>query len=196
MKLLVTSVLTSALLVVATTSQADLGDTYATSCQRFGTPTLINHRENTIVWNVGGVFVTEQFHSNQCVYVSYNTGLGSAGLTEAQLWNLLTRNSSRNQRWTEYPDPHPGRSFATNDGHLYGKYSLWPNLNGTGYVPGLRIAYKTWMDRHSLLEGPGSRSAGPPVEERIHRSTSAARSRVTHRPRSAPNEPDSDFSKI
>ena len=115
------------------TSDADLGDNYATSCQRYGSPSQIDRQHGFINWNVNETVISEQFRNDQCVAVFD----GSYGITEAWLWQLLRNNALPTQYWREYADPNPGRSFLTTDGRIYGKYSI---LNG---LPMLRVPYKT-----------------------------------------------------
>jgi len=53
-------------------ARADLGDTYATSCQRYGPPGLVDKSDGTIAWSRQGYLITEQFHHDQCVAIVYN----------------------------------------------------------------------------------------------------------------------------
>jgi hypothetical protein len=147
-------------------SYANLGDNYATSCQRYNGTGYIDRANATITWNVGGTLISEQFHNDKCVAMIY----GSYGLSEAWLWQLLRINALTTQYWREYPDFHQGRSFGTTDDYLYGKYYI---VNGW---PMLRIAYKSWLNRHGMLSYSEPHA---PVEERI---PSAHRSSVVRRP--------------
>jgi len=186
MKLLSICVTAGCLLLGIATSHADLGDSYATSCRRYGGPGLIDRQNAFITWSVGGTLVSEQFHNDQCVAIIY----GSYGLTEALLWQLLRTNALTTQYWREYADPHPGRSFATTDDRIYGKYVVWSN----GW-PMLRLAYKSWLNRHGFLTYSQPHA---PVEERLspeRRSRQAARLPVArHKTPANPTQPPKEQS--
>src|SRR4030088_2090090 len=109
-------------------ARADLGDPYATSCQRYGPPGMVDKSEGTITWSRQGYLITEQFHHDQCVAIVYNPVQGNT-LTEAVILTFLAKNSLKSQRWTEYPDV-TGRSWSTNDGKIYGKFFLDQSKSG------------------------------------------------------------------
>lgn len=152
------------MLALAITAKADLGDTYATSCQRYGGKGTVI--KDTIAWERSGWLITEQFRNNQCVAIVYNA-VGGGNFSEAAIWTFLSKNASHAQNWREYGDV-TGRAFVTNDDRLYAKFWLCPSLNGQHMVLTLRIAYKSWMARNGMFNQPDESAPAPskaPVEE-------------------------------
>jgi len=144
-------------------ARADLGDTYALSCQRYGAAGLVDKADGTITWDRQGYLISEQFHHNQCVAVQYNPDRGGA-FTDAMILTFLSKNSLKSQRWMEYPDV-TGRSWSTSDDKIYGKFYMDRSKNGKNIVNCLRIAYKNWLERHGLLSKEAPAEERAPVEE-------------------------------
>jgi hypothetical protein len=148
----------------ASMAKAELGDTYATSCNRFGGTGYVDKATNTISWQIKDIdsrnsnwLVTEQFRNNQCVMITY-TYAGTEKVAEGAIWQTLSRNSTDKQIWHEYPDAPGGqRGFATTDNQIYG--AEWTQ----GGLQQVRVAYRSWLERHHLLESPNN--TPPPVEE-------------------------------
>lgn len=162
-----------ALLVLASTAHAELGDTYATSCNRFQGAGTVDKINNVISWwlpdaNPGDYanwVVTEQFNGNKCVVIIYSHHItAEGGISEEGIWLSLTRNSRPNQIWREYKDNISGnRAFATHDGKVYA--TVW----NKGDYTFMRVAYKTWLERNHLFTAPNqeepTNNTLPPVQE-------------------------------
>jgi hypothetical protein len=142
-------------------AHAELGDTYATSCQRYGGPGYVDRENRMIIWMTRQhiYFVIEQFLKNQCVCVFY-VRKDRQPFTEPETQHLLVVNARQTQYWQEYPDIG-GRSFQTTDEKITGR--LWV---GDDRTPVLRIAYANWVARHGLFRAPPTPPpTQPPVEE-------------------------------
>jgi hypothetical protein len=149
----------AALALVTGNVQAELGDTYATSVRRYGSRGEILNRG--IFWRshmASKANIYEEFHHNQCVAIIYACSPGKVVAAESEIWRMLMLNSRSDQHWAEY---QPGQ-YVTNDGTIYG----FLYRDGSG----LRIAYKSWLDRHSKFEQPERQPATSeraPVEDEI-----------------------------
>jgi hypothetical protein len=138
-------------------AKADLGDTYATSCHRYGGRGIVSG--NWIVWYANGIAIAEQFHSNQCVAIIYHPRAGSSFI-EGEIWRTLQFNSNPDDKWFSYrTDSNGNVEYATRTGKLYGKLFV---EDGT-----LRVCYASWLQRHGMLKDGESASNDdkPPVED-------------------------------
>jgi hypothetical protein len=167
---LTTTITTIALLALAATAHAELGDTYTTSCNRFHGPGFVDRTTKTISWEIadanptaGKWAITEQFNHNRCVAI-IGTYLGNEVIGDGAIWQTLTRNSDASQTWHEYGDPSKGRNFVTNDDKVYGAF--WYDSSGHGNI---RVAYKSWLMRNHVFTAPNQEEPAsnslPPVQE-------------------------------
>jgi hypothetical protein len=147
-----------ALLALASTAKADLGDSYAISAQRFGNKGIVDKATQSVNWlgNSQYTTVSEQFHHNQCCAILYIPTRGNH-ILESEIWRLLQRNVKTNVTWTEYTDPNAPRAWVSSEGTIYAE------LLESGVV---RVAYKSWLVRHGLLGVPAmEQPAMAPVED-------------------------------
>ena len=136
--------------LAAGTVWADLGDTYATSCTRFGGRGRTDKETRSMLWVNGSWGIREFFYKNQCVCIYYNKMDGL--ITDSDIQWILKRNARENQHWQEYGKNEVGRTWVTNDEQLYAQFSLDVSINGKRIVQYLRVAYKSWLEGHGLLK--------------------------------------------
>lgn len=143
------------LLLLSLNAHADLGDTYAVSCKRFGGSGQVNH--SAMQWMLAnGLLITEVFHNNQCVSISYVPPKGRL-LVEGGIWKLLVLNSKAGAVWQAYGNDPAKLQYVTSDGGLYGVFQI------DGEFCVLRIAYASYLASHGLLTKPEEVRA--PVED-------------------------------
>ena len=122
-------ILITTLFASALPAFADLGDTYPTSCRRYGGKgTVING--NWIKWNMvsnngARAEIEEQFRANQVVAIRYFTDWNNTFLASA-IWAQLQINSLRTQEWSEYyvdgsEGAAPGRYWNTTDQKIFAR---------------------------------------------------------------------------
>lgn len=173
-----------AILLVHSVTRANLADTYAISCQRFGSPYSVDRKNRFIYWPMYGGnrqigLIAEQFLHNECVCIIYlETYAGGVGYRDQDIWQALAQNARSNQTWIENRE-QSGRGWVTNDGRIYGKMFVY---NGTLI---LRVAYTSWLKRHGLLYVPPAPSLRPPVEEEEPRKPR----KLKPRPKATPELP-------
>jgi hypothetical protein len=155
--------------VMASNGYADLGDTYRTSCKRYGGPGTVDQVNKTMVWverdlnpSAPAWYVTEQFRNNQCVAICYTSSVANSEILESAIWRQLSQNSTSAQVWYEYAKESGKRCFVTTDNKLYAM--AW--YNEAGYLK-IRVAYKSWMNRNGVFSNDIQASELPPVEERV-----------------------------
>jgi hypothetical protein len=149
------------LLCFCCSAKADLGDTYAISCHRYGGRGTVNG--TWIVWYANGIAVAEQFRNNQCVAIIYHPRAGTSFI-EGEIWRTLQFNSNPDDNWSSYhADSNGNIEYVTRSGKLYGK--LFVNDST------LRVCYASWLQRHGMLtdgdSNSGDTSDKPPVEDNI-----------------------------
>lgn len=151
-------VLLATLTLAALSARADLGDTYAQSCRRYGGKGSVY--QNGISWvpNDGNnVNVMEWFYHNQCVCIVYTPASGQS-IAESEVWRALQMNSRVGDTWHSYSADN-SIEYANKDASLYGKLA-----QENGYTC-LRICYASYLKRHQLLHDGPSESSRPPVED-------------------------------
>lgn len=148
------------LALAAGNARADLGDTYAESCRRFGAEGAVNKEAHSMIWKVNALgdkgsywIISEWFVKNQCVALIC-TGSDPKGVYESALWQILNRNALPTQIWTEYSHGDNGqRDFVTTDQKLFGMA-----CTTDAGCPFIRVAYASWMKVHKLFNAPPSDS--------------------------------------
>jgi len=150
----------SAILVLAlvASAHADLGDTYAQSCQRYGgvgtSGKHVNdlsrverakYGERVTTWKTNNAYVAEVFKKDQVVSITYLPLSGSGySFTDEEIWHLLKTNALPKHEWHEYRVSWATRAFVTDDDKLYGI------LTKQGCFV---INYKSWMVANNLFVG-------------------------------------------
>jgi len=167
------------LLALTVVARADLGDSYAISCQRFGNPWRVDRQYQFIFWGMGnGDLIGEQFLHNQCVCFLYlSTYRGGGGYTEQSIRYWLSRNARVDQTWYQNRE-QAGLGWVTNDGRIYGKEFVFRTTLM------FRVAYTSWLKRHGMLYLPPAPSERPPVEEQV-----PSKPKPKPRPKPAPELP-------
>jgi len=126
---------------------ADLGDTYAQSCQEFGGRGFVNKATRTIGWHPRNRSYTvwEGFVKNHCVVMRLIPDKGIIyTIQDAQ--RILSYNCGRDQLWVAIPsdgDPDFLASWQTSDNELLG------SLYSDGVI---QIAYTWFIKSQGLLE--------------------------------------------
>jgi len=157
-------VLIATLLLTAASAFADLGDTYATSCRKFGGRGTTYH--DVVCWTSHSreglaVGVGEVFHGNQCVAINYTPSKGHT-FAESEVWRELIANSREGTYWSKtYVDSQGNIEYSNQEQTIYAKWFV--GQNGA-----LRIAYTSFLRRRGLFIEGQPQPTGPtlpPVEE-------------------------------
>jgi hypothetical protein len=143
------AILTAALglTMSAFSAKANLGDTYAQSCLRYGGPGTPDQYHG-VVWTMSKHIVVESFAKNECVRITYAPldGSGLAYTVEDVKTKILPREHGYTQTWERFDG---GDAFVacwhTTDGLL----------NAALYYNGsMQIAYQWWLDAKGLIVAP------------------------------------------
>jgi hypothetical protein len=114
-------------------AHANLGDTYAASCQRYGGRGYVDRQNRFITWAINGYLIAEQFRKNQCVCIIY-VRQDRKPFSDHEVEWFLSNNALPFHSWREYPDVG-GRSWNTNDNKIYARLVVMDQ------VPVMRVAY-------------------------------------------------------
>jgi hypothetical protein len=140
----------------AFSAKANLGDTYAQSCLRYGgsgTP----DQYRGVVWTVSKHIVVQSFVKNECVRITY-APLGGSGLAYSVQDvenNILPPNHGYNQSWERFDGGDAFVACWRTTDHL---------LNAALYYNGsVQIAYQWWLDAKGLVVAP--KHINSPVED-------------------------------
>jgi hypothetical protein len=153
---------------------ADLGDTYRTSCQRFGATGSVAYRyyvgwtihfRNKTSGEPNENQILEQFSRNQCIYIQYACPPGHYIMSEGELYRLLAKNALTSQSWQRIGTDSDGRiTYKTMDGKICALLSADQRI--------LEVAYASWWVKNNRYGNgdEGNGDAGndrPPVEQPI-----------------------------
>ncbi len=158
------STIIGALLLISTIfAKADLGDTYSATCREFGGDGTVIKGKDYIVWSpptatalTNRCAVSAEFRHNQCTVLLFKN-MDNQAFAQSEIWRILIRNAQVGQTWTTYHTDSTAVEFRTHDGLIY---ASWME-NGTV----LRVAYKSWLDRHHIWSTDTPTDTPPPVEE-------------------------------
>jgi hypothetical protein len=153
LKVVAAGILAAFTVLLTCQARADLGDTYAQSCRRYGCRGTVSGNE--MRWAIEGnnLIVQEVFYRNQCVAIQYTPSHGRH-LIESAIWGLLQRNVRSGDHWHTYDNDSYGQPEYTNDGNdILGK--LLTSDSGQ-----LRIAYRSWLNRHGMMNESPSNGGG------------------------------------
>jgi hypothetical protein len=148
MKTLILSLTALASLTMASTSAfADLGDTYAQTCAKYGKPLDINKKQGTVVWRLSEASVlSEAFDGKpkQCALVRF-VPIPPARYSSDQINILLNAVKLPKQTW-HYSTPADINvsEWVTDDGMLYAIL----DKNGC-----LQVAFSYYMKQQGLFLG-------------------------------------------
>jgi hypothetical protein len=123
--------------------RANLSETYAQSCYRFGSKGTVDKKWHCIDWFFPKFVVSQRFVKNECVTVLLIARDG-AKYTVADVVNvILPQNKGVNQEWQRTPDDYSIAAWITTDGLIYTQ--LFEDGN-------VRLAYRWWLEKHHLLD--------------------------------------------
>ena len=105
---------------ILSTAQANIGDTFEISCQRFGQGQIRPIGGQLVAyWNIGKevpYMIYESFTNGQCDAIMYFKSPGTA-FDDFEIKKFLAANATQGQEWQERPSPI-GRLFSTTDKKL------------------------------------------------------------------------------
>ena len=135
--------------------RADLGDTYAQSCQKFGGPGRVNKTEHYIWWHIGKATYVERFVKNECVFLRLIPD-GKLAYTVEDVERILPWEAGGKQAWiplaADPADTEHLASWATDDGLvLAGLFT-----NGT-----CQFTYRWFIEAKGHLESALPPAAAP-----------------------------------
>jgi len=158
-KVAILGVLAMAAIICPKSARADLGLPYASFCTAWHSKGQI--MDDGIQWinpDSNRTDLTVIFKNNKavCVFYSFRPNTGFY-IAESELWRLLIANAPQGVTWKEYSREDNSRDYVSSDGLLLAK------IMHEGQV--LRIAYRTYLERHNLIDPNPADSGAPPVEE-------------------------------
>lgn len=143
------------LMAMAGSAHANLGDTYAESCRRYGGKGVPSENEMRWLIENGNLLVQAAFHNDQCVAIQY-TPLNGRYIYESAIWNLLAINSLSSDHWERYDQDERGNTELMNGrGNLFAKFFSADRGE-------LRICYRSWLQRHGLFRDNGNANSSTP----------------------------------
>jgi hypothetical protein len=153
--ILLTLTAVASLTMAAGSAFADLHDTYAQSCAKYGGKGTIDKKSNSIVWHVSQHLVAESFYHNECVRMTLISD--SAPYEIADVERIMPFECGNGQSWFQFDG---GRSqyiasWSTTDGLLVA------TLYSNGSV---QFAYTQWLKAKDLLS-PAVDYGTAPIED-------------------------------
>jgi|SRR5215471_1732726 len=148
-------ILVGAACLAASSTWADLGDTYAQSCTKFGGKGIAVKRLHEVAWHLNNAVVLEAFVKNECVFMRLVPDKGVSYTTQ-DVQRLLVYNSGSKQIWTPFPVDTSLVDIAAN----------WSTTDGlviaTLYTNGcVQFAYKWYAEAKGLLAKPAPEESAP-----------------------------------
>jgi hypothetical protein len=145
-------------LVAGVTAHADLGDTYAQSCAKYGSSGRVNKTTKSASWrnHNGTATIVETFVKNECVRITLFPNKGRA-YSIADVEQMLPYEAGNQRVWVPLQRDNPKfvASWETSDSLLVA--SLYPD-------GACQFAYKWWLERKGLIES-GATFATAPIED-------------------------------
>jgi len=103
----------------------NIGDTYATSCQRYGPGHVdgdVDNGRGKAAWSTGPFPIFEDFSKGRCEAIFYTKRRDAnnriKSFTELELTNFLAANAYQGQIWKERQSPVARWFFTTDDKHF------------------------------------------------------------------------------
>jgi hypothetical protein len=156
MKLTQITILTAALglIISASSARADLGDTYARSCLKYGGPGYADKADHAVLWKQEHCIIAESFYKNECVRITFIPEPGTF-YTAADVERISRYECGTRQTWMSFDggDAYVG-SWCTTDGALIA--TLY--YNGT-----VQFIYQWFLKAKGLSQAPVH--INPPVED-------------------------------
>jgi hypothetical protein len=142
------------LIMTAFSAKADLGDTYARSCFKYGSQGYVDKKDRTVIWKVSHHLVAESFYKNECVRITFIPEQGSY-YTVSDVERIAPDQSGLKQTWTPFDG---GDAYA----------ACWMTTDGligaTLYYNGsVQFSYSWWLKAKGLATEPVHIS--PPIED-------------------------------
>jgi hypothetical protein len=150
-------IIIGALLVSAITqAHADLHDTYAQSCAKYGGSGNVDKKNKQIYWHYAKSTVVEVFVKDECVSMRIIPDKDWFYAIE-QIEAALPAECGTDQRWIplqiEASDPLIVAQWATTDGQI-----LAALYKKTGVV---QFSYRWWLEKKGLLDGSAPAQTAP-----------------------------------
>jgi hypothetical protein len=159
--LLILTALTS-LTIANVPAFANLGDTYAQSCSRFGGKGTVDKKNHRMIWYLPNThsFVYESFVNNACVALLIVPDEGYH-FSVSFMEELLSMQSAATQTWTRSDALDVNiAEWKTTDGLLMASLSRQGNA---------QFAYTWWMERKGLIQ-PAPDYGLAPVEDNAQKT--------------------------
>jgi hypothetical protein len=133
---------------------ADLGDTYAQSCAKYGGKGYVDKRTSSILWHEGNHIVAESFYHNECVRMTLipDRDYGKV-YSISDVERILPFECGRSQLWQPFDGGSQYvASWSTTDGLLTA--TLYQNGS-------VQFAYALWLKGKGLLTDPPDYGSAP-----------------------------------
>ena len=154
------ALLMAALALTATIAHADLGDTYAQSCAKYGSSGKVDKQRHFIYWHYGKSTVVEYFVNNECVCMRLLPDKDWSYPIDQIEASLLSQCGS-SQSW------YPAQIEANDSLGIKAQWATTDSLIiATLYKTGvIQFAYQAWLEKKGLLEGTAPAQTAPVEDE-------------------------------